>query len=70
MSRMQFLVFKKVQFFLKKCKIFEKWGLQRLSFFVRLFLAVTLIAMKREVAAYGRHTGSQVFRGANVKLGN
>ena len=46
--------------------LFFKKGLQSEIDYVMIVRAVTLIAMKREVVAYKM----QVFRGANVKLGN
>lgn len=47
-------------------KIFSKKGLQSEIDYVMIVRAVTLIAMKREVAA----RVAQVFRGANVKFEN
>ena len=49
----------------KICEKFSKKVLRILGTYYILIIAVTLIAKKREVAAR-----RQVFRGANVKLGN
>ena len=49
----------------KICEKFSKKVLRIFDSYYILIIAVTLIAKKREVAAE-----KQVFRGANVKLGN
>ena len=48
----------------------EKKSLQFAVSSCILCIAVTLIALKREVAARQKDKLRQVFRGANVKLGN
>ena len=56
---------KKMRLYLKKYNISDK-GVEKPGIFRYTIKAVTLIAVKREVAA----RKWQVFRGANVKLGN
>ena len=56
---------KKMRLYLKKYNISDK-GVEKPGIFRYTIKAVTLIAVKREVAALKW----QVFRGANVKLGN
>ena len=53
-------------------KKYKKWkkSLEKTSFIRYTKKAVTLIAVKREVAARQKDKLRQVFRGANVKLGN